>query len=229
MWWGLSLDSWNNLIVVFLSIGAAAAVAVGITTYIAFQLQKQEAAEAKDEFDRYKLDADKKIAEAHARAAEANRVAEEERLARLKLEAKLAPRSVDKALLKADVSAFSGNRVDFIAFVQGTSPDTPLLSFAISEALNQAGWSIKGWTTLGANFVITGVLVTTRENSSPEIESAANALVAALVKQGVDASRWPQLNFNTGKLDEMHVAGVNGPPWDENDVAPIRVLIGTKP
>src|SRR5690349_2390753 len=89
MWWGLSLDSWNNLIVVFLSIGAAAAVAVGITTYIAFQLQKQEAAEAKDEFDRYKVDADKKIAEAHARAAEANRIAEEERLARLKLEAKL--------------------------------------------------------------------------------------------------------------------------------------------
>jgi hypothetical protein len=35
--WGLSLDSWNNLIVAFLALGGLAAVAVGVATYAAFQ------------------------------------------------------------------------------------------------------------------------------------------------------------------------------------------------
>ena len=66
MVWGLSLDGWNNLIVAFL-------VAVGIfgvfgagATYIAFQLQKQEAINAVNTLAQYQVVASVKIAEAHA-------------------------------------------------------------------------------------------------------------------------------------------------------------------
>ena len=52
---GLSLDSWNNVIVGFLAIGASAAVIVGVATYVVFQLQKQEAKDASDALDRYKV------------------------------------------------------------------------------------------------------------------------------------------------------------------------------
>ena len=50
--WGFDLDSWDNIIVGFLTIGAAAALIVGVATYISFQLQKQETRDANDALER---------------------------------------------------------------------------------------------------------------------------------------------------------------------------------
>jgi hypothetical protein len=95
MWW-LSLDSWNNLIVAFLALGAFSAVAVGVATYVAFQLQKTDAQETAAAFDRFKIDTGKKIADANARQKEA-----ELKLAQLR---KLSgPRDIDFDVFKDEI------------------------------------------------------------------------------------------------------------------------------
>jgi hypothetical protein len=52
---GLTLDTWNNIMLSFLGIAAIAAAFVGVSTYATIQLAKQEAADAKRDFDAYKL------------------------------------------------------------------------------------------------------------------------------------------------------------------------------
>jgi hypothetical protein len=64
----LSLDSWNNIIVGFLALGALAAVTVGIATYVVFQLQKQETEDANEALERYKLGVAAQVAEAKSRS-----------------------------------------------------------------------------------------------------------------------------------------------------------------
>jgi len=75
-----------------LAIGAAAAVVVLMATFAVIRLQKAESAAAKDEFERYKLAVSVDIAGANERAAEANKIAEGEKLARHKIEEKIRPR-----------------------------------------------------------------------------------------------------------------------------------------
>jgi hypothetical protein len=102
MWWGLSLDSWNNLIVACGAFSGAFVLLTGAATYVAFQLQKQEARDAHDALERYKLtvaaqvadakkegiEAGKVAGDATVKAAEANRAAAEanERAAKAELE-----------------------------------------------------------------------------------------------------------------------------------------------
>lgn len=57
---GLSLDTWNNIMLSFLGVAAVAAAVVGISTYAAVQLAKLEAKDASDALDRYKAEAAKK-------------------------------------------------------------------------------------------------------------------------------------------------------------------------
>src|SRR5467141_2003438 len=68
---GLDLDGWNTAMVVFLALAAASATAVGVSQYIIIKLQKAAEIESKQDFDRYKLEAGKQIAEAEARGKEA--------------------------------------------------------------------------------------------------------------------------------------------------------------
>jgi hypothetical protein len=70
--WGLDLDSWNLALLGSLGFAALAAFALVVSTNAVIRLQKAAESATKDEFDRYKLDADKKIAEAEARANEAS-------------------------------------------------------------------------------------------------------------------------------------------------------------
>jgi hypothetical protein len=68
---GLGLDSWNNIIVWLVALAGAFALLAAIATYVAFQLQKQEAHDSADAFARYKVETGGRIAEADARALEA--------------------------------------------------------------------------------------------------------------------------------------------------------------
>jgi hypothetical protein len=72
---GLGLDSWNNLIVWFLLIGAGFGVLAGGATYAAFELQKQESRASKDEYERYKLTVAGKVADAKSEGIEAGKAA----------------------------------------------------------------------------------------------------------------------------------------------------------
>jgi hypothetical protein len=93
----------------------------------------------------------------------------------------------------------------------------------------EAGWRARYWTTIGGAGVVTGVAVATRQGSDEYIESAANSIVLGLRHWDFAASRWDQ-HFTTNDAKEIPgTASVSGPTWDANDVAPIRVFVGTKP
>ena len=70
---------------------------------------------------------------------------------------------------------------------------------------------------------MTGVVVATRQGSDENIEGAANFIVLGLRHWGFTASRWDQ-HFTTNHSKEL-----NNSKELPNDVAPIRVFVGTKP
>ena len=71
---GLNLDSWNNLMVYSVLLAAAAA-ALGISTFAVVRLQKYEAAAAALEYDAYKQTVAAKVADAKADGIAAGRAA----------------------------------------------------------------------------------------------------------------------------------------------------------
>jgi hypothetical protein len=238
-WW---FDiSWYGL----LWTGAATAIAACATvTFLFIQFWSSNIRERQSEWRTSTLEVQAKradadlarakadIANADARAAEATQKANEADVARLRLETKLAPRSLnvaEQAIVREQLGAYAGTRIDIIAFSQGATPDTPLLAIELTKILAESGWHPKAWTAMTGNTVVTGIPISIREGSSPEIEAAANAIVSALRAEGIDASRYDPLNFKTDALQEVPASGVNGPSWDTNDVAPIRMLIGIKP
>jgi hypothetical protein len=127
---GLPLQAWENLMVGSLAFAAFAAAVVGVSTWAVVRLQRQELTASKLEFDSYKLETGKRIADANAAgesakadAAEANKKAEGERLERLKLEALVAPRRLtadEKRTIAAGLISFSGRRVRIKSYALDT-------------------------------------------------------------------------------------------------------------
>ena len=199
--WGMGLDSWNNVLVLSLSIAAAAAIIVGISTFIVIQLQKQEAIDAKDEFDRYKIEAGKQIAGADARAAEANKQAAQANLelARLKM-----PRILngEQQTRIADKLATFGRKQFDVALLPG-DPDASALMPMIEGALAQARWDEIDWADGSAiNFqrvgqrsaglvTVDGLIVQIHAEHAAELWEPASALAAALTAEGVPAKAEP--------------------------------------
>jgi len=172
------------------------------------------------------------LAAANARAAEANQKAEAERLERLKLELPIAPQDLagqPRSELVALFRSFGAQSVDVFAYPEGSSPDTHSFAQTMIAVFTEAGWRARYWTTIGGAGVVTGVAVATRQGSDEYIESAANSIVLGLRHWDFAASRWDQ-HFTTNDAKEIPgTASVSGPTWDANDVAPIRVFVGTKP
>jgi hypothetical protein len=172
------------------------------------------------------------LAAAIARAAEANQKAEAERLERLKLELPIAPQDLagqPRSELVALFRSFGAQSVDVFAYPEGSSPDTHSFAQTMIAVFTEAGWRARYWTTIGGAGVVTGVAVATRQGSDEYIESAANSIVLGLRHWDFAASRWDQ-HFTTNDAKEIPgTASVSGPTWDANDVAPIRVFVGTKP
>jgi hypothetical protein len=147
---GLSLDSWNAIYVWSLGIGAVAAGAVVIATFIVIKLQKLEAIDAAAEFAKYKLETEQKIAEANTRATEANARANE---AELKLAEYRNPRA---PIIQAHAAEF----VDAIAPFKGTKFDmghAPVareqwdFAWQLEPLMAKAGWEFVEWSG-GNNF-----------------------------------------------------------------------------
>jgi hypothetical protein len=257
---GLSLHGWENGMVLSLIVAGFFALIAGAATWAVVRLTRLELADSKRELDAYKLTVESNVAEAKKEGIEAGKAAgnalvraaesekqtaeltkgnltlqtnlERERIERLKLEEKLAPRSLSAAQresIKAALTQFAGMRIDLIAFVQSSTPDTAPLAIAIGGILESARWRPKFWSTISTGAHITGILVSVREGSDSATLAAANGIVDILNRERLASSRWDAFNFRSGKLEEAPASGINGPPWDEADVAPIRMLIGTKP
>lgn len=166
-----------------------------------------------------------KTARAVAEAAKANQRAEEERLARVKIEERLAPRSLTAAQetdLQNRLGKFAGTSLDILIYGGGSEDALPLAGM-IASGLRAAGWNVRVWNTISPGRWYRGVGISTLAGADRGAEEAAGELMGALAVNGIGVGRFEQ--FANGELPDT----LNGPPWEANNVAPIRMVIGSKP
>ena len=183
--------------------------------------RQQEAADRarQDEIARLGLEA----ARANESAAQARLEAERERLARVQLEEKLAPRTLtteQRESLRARWATFAGASADIVVYPAGTNDIIPL-SDVIRSILEKAHWSVRQWTSLGGQYVL-GVGVAVRAGSDQKVESDVHAIVNGLNAVGIVAAITAPLT-----TDDFPTPAVGPPPVGH--IAPIRIYIGTKP
>lgn len=180
------------------------------------------AAEAEKKAEQFRL----AIADANERAASAEKATGQERLARLKLEATLAPRNLttaQQAALANEVKArgLGPQRIDIFVFTQ--DPEAVVIALEIASALSQVPWESQTWSCQArAGDFVKGIVVIAEDRTNWK---AANALAAALVEQHVSATFFNQTTFD---LTKPPCAVMLGPPWNAHAPAPIRLLIGRK-
>lgn len=129
---------------------------------------------------------DQLVAMVEVEAATANEKAEQEHLARAKIEEHLAPRAISTNQYDRLVSAlrpFDGVAADvFIA--SGPTVDAAPLAASIRSALKDAGWRVRGANMLlGRSFQ--DVIVGTRDLPSSRDSDAAATLVRELTNSGI--------------------------------------------
>jgi hypothetical protein len=147
-----------------------------------------------------------------------------EKQARLNLEEKLASRSINKSdreTLRTKLIVFKGATIDILIYGAGSS-DALSLAGAIKEVLQLAGWNIRMWNPIGSVQVVKGVLVTTRLGSDHPVEAPAAQLIDALNAIGIETRSYEQFS---GDAAPDNIVGA----WEADKVAPIRMMIGSKP
>jgi hypothetical protein len=191
--------------------------------------------------DDLQIQSDKQVGAATQRAAEAEKQTEDERSARVQLEAKLAWRELDESHssnLSAALSSAGKPSVDI--FVCGGSPETENLSRQIRDSIRGAHWPVVTWSVLCTNDFIDNVVVITRVGSDAKTEAAADLFVRSLKSQGVMAMRGGEPS--SGHFAQNETSPTEFPPpapkmvtefaegenWDRNKSAPIRIFIGDK-
>jgi hypothetical protein len=168
---GLDLDTWNNLMIACLGLGALAAVIVGISTYVVIQLQKSEAKDAADQFERYKvgvaaqvadarnegIEAGKTAGDALVRAATLEKDAANARLETERLKAQLAWRTipVDAAQKMDEALAKHPGSVN-LRYTDG-DPEALFFAIQISQILGKAHWAIAPGAVKPANTIVFGI------------------------------------------------------------------------
>jgi hypothetical protein len=211
------------------------AILVGVGTYGVFEFGKikehfsneristneTETARAKEGAAK----AEEEAAKANARAAEATQKAEVERVERLRLELKLAPRSLTPAEsqeLSNELTALHGVNVDVVSY-ESMGFDVADLARQIAGASTLAHINVNIFTPFGGNGMIKGIFVRTEVGSDNNIEAAANLLVSALKKAGLNADR-----SDSYPIGEPLSNAYNG-PTGITPSAKIRILICGKP
>jgi hypothetical protein len=185
-----SISYWTGIAAVTFT--AAAAVAGSFSWYFSHKLSDKK----DSEFNSFRessntaiSEAQARSAEANARAAEANKIAEEERLARVKIETRLAPRSLSQESrnsISQAVKQFAPQTFDILWYPD----DQESLNFAnqIFAALKDAGWILnRSDSWLGFSLTL-GVVIEFIPAKSQEFGPAAKALAEALQKEGVAAT-----------------------------------------
>jgi hypothetical protein len=155
------------------------------------------------------------IAEADARAAEANRKAVEAAVA---LEKFRTPRSLSpeqQASIIKKMRSFAGKSFDIA--INNAGPEPLILAEIIEAVLKSAGWTQLNWgndpgdtffarsqlPNLGISFGY-GIVIATEESKSSELLSAAQALASALTAEGVAATAQPPVNRNNN-VNAIHI------------------------
>jgi hypothetical protein len=152
---GLSLHSWEDLMIFALAIVGAFGVLVGVATFAVVRLQRAEIASSKEEFDKYKIEAGEKvsaaetvgkmaqadIAKAHARMAEADARAKEAELKLEQLRKDLGPRQFNRDLFIKEITGQPSARVE-VMYLQD-DPECFGLAQQIWQALEGGKWPVE--------------------------------------------------------------------------------------
>jgi hypothetical protein len=144
--------AWKGLLAagVITAIGACAGIAFLLLQWRTSSIREQQSEWRTSSLEVQSKNADaelakanSEIANANARAAEANQKAETERLARVRLEARLSARALspsDSDEIKRKIEEFSGMTAEVNIFPSGT-PDTTPLAHSLHSILQSAHWN----------------------------------------------------------------------------------------
>ena len=153
----LSLHGWEDVLIASLAGVAFFGVLVGVATWAVVKLQRVEIAASKGEFETYKLDAGKKIADANAvgeaakaSAAEANARTKEAELA---LEKYKQPRHLDIESFLETLKAAPPSKVE-VLYVRECSDCSWVAQF-IGSFLNTANWEAR-WAPIDEKAATSG-------------------------------------------------------------------------
>jgi hypothetical protein len=198
---GLSLDWWNGALLVSLAVTALAIAVV-------MKLQKQATTDTANEFAHYKLQTAKEIAEANARAAEADLRLAEYRKPRGPIIQERAHQFVHA------IKPFAGTKFDM-----GHAPvgrEQWDFAWQLEPLMSQAGWIFVEWTSATGRFSklnwtmnphkygvanVENVTIELAPESREQLMPAATALANAFKQIGIDATV-------TGKNNNSTNAGV---------------------
>jgi hypothetical protein len=175
-------------------------------------------------WDILRQESNERIAEANARASEATQKAEQERIERLKLEAKFAPRLLNDAEMQqfsASVASLSGLTIDVVSY-EGLGTDVGVLSNQLAEAMRSVGINARVFTPMGGSGLVRGVVVSDEIGSPAQLDAAVDRMVWALAAVGLSCSKMAPF-----PIGEVIAGGYMGPTGVAAD-AKLRVLVGSK-
>jgi hypothetical protein len=225
----LSLDAWNNILLLSLAAAAMAAVIVGCSTYVIVQLQKHEATDARDAFERYKLSVEGQVAEAKRqgieagksagdallRAAALEKQAQELRAANLALQIKVQPRRIsgDKSVqMAALLSRFETVPIAIVS--RFFDPEGTDFADDLSAVFTKEKWAVvryENWTQSHK-----GVFIATVEGT--ELPAEVEKIIAA----ALDANNTEHRTITISEADINTVS-----PSFQPHV--LYLLVGAKP
>jgi hypothetical protein len=145
----------------------------------------------------------RQAAEANLRAAGANKIAEEERLARVKLETRLAPRSLkgeSQESVAGAIRQFAPQPFDILWY--SDDPDSANLASDLYVTFQRAGWVLDRSNEglgLGGS---TGVVIEFAPSKEDVLGPACDALASALQKEGIAATTRPRVDEDKEKEPE---------------------------
>jgi hypothetical protein len=183
-------------------------------------IQSSKALKEADSFEADISVAKKQAAEAESHLAEAVSMARAEEAELLKLEARLADRTItpeQEARLISRLSPIHGITVDVVTW--GDTSEIHGISIRLLNLLSRAGWSVIPAQPIGESASVKGILIGLRPGSDANTDRAATALLSAVREAGLVADPWP---FEQLRLPLQRSGFSVG-------MAPIRMFIGSKP
>ena len=164
---------------------------------------------------------------ARADYARASLLAEQETVARLRLEARLADRTLtpeQQTRLVDQMSPFHEQTVDVI--ILNDSSETMKFGNAIVSALERAGLPMNVARVNPRGTVARGILIGVRDGSPAKVEQMAVILSGVLQETGATGvSRWTydQLTIPPGAVEMSRIGGA-----EAKGASPIRLVVGAK-
>ena len=210
---GLSLDTWNNVMLVFLGLGALAAVIVVVSTVVIIKLQRLEAADATLAFEQYKLSVAGQVADAKKEGIEAGKTAGNAVLRAAELEREAATARLETEKLKEVIawrvlSAETASELEkTLAANPGSvnlrytdsDPEALYLAIQISQILRKAHWQVASGAIKLSDTIVFGI--TLPDASSVDAQKLREAFSAAKISYStVPLPRVAMLGFSMSTI-----------------------------